>query len=460
MFLGYCATVNMSTFVLVVFVVVYFVFSFVLFREHTRRLGFRNALRRINGPRAMMLAAGFLTVAALEGLLYLGQFGNPFQKYLDTFAHYNREGREFCQDLWEYPRAMFLVDWRERFRFLRPEEMAYGFFFLPAVPALAAGLWRRNSRYAMVALWLCCVWAYLEWGTMDFPEWSFLHRRPRHLAMLTPALMLCLAFPLAAGTGRLRRAIAGAVVALLLATSVHVIYRVHQYGRWERAPMEAAHELVEKHRPPVVFADEMTLGFLGFFDRFQDCGRTYLPLRYADSYHFHGSVAVLVHSRPAWRAEPDPGVFQTPAHWELAEARISLSPRYQAIWQAQVFRWETESARETAERSLRDRCPEGFPEGSKLFFAWHDVPVAEAEAVVLRGREYGRSKEGAFDFYEPIPREPGWRYDIIKEAGRGEVRITEQPTESNGYALSVTADDTGAPGEGRYSFFVVGRKTE
>ena len=50
-----------------------------------------------------------------------------------------------------------------------------------------------------------------------------------------------------------------------------------------------------------------------------------------------------------------------------------------------------------------------------------------------------------------------WHYDVIKEAGRGEVRIIQRPAQENGLTLVAEVNDGPAAGAVRYRWFIVAR---
>ena len=104
--LGWCTLVNMSAVVLIIFITVYFMVSLVTFRKKIQAAGLIKGFCKVVAVRLLLLMAGFLIVAGIEGACYYKVTGDYFYKYHNTLTHYAGE-HAFCKDLSMYPQLMF-----------------------------------------------------------------------------------------------------------------------------------------------------------------------------------------------------------------------------------------------------------------------------------------------------------------------------------------------------------------
>jgi 4-amino-4-deoxy-L-arabinose transferase-like glycosyltransferase len=314
--LGWCTVVNMSAVSVGVFFVVYFPLSLAFFAWRFRDVPVASVFRAVCLPRYLWLTAGFLIVVALEASLYYVSFGDPFLKHAGTVSHYASAGPEFFRDLWHYPRRMFFVDRDWRVHALDDNGRVYGYYFVLALPALALGFARGGVRFAMVGSWLIVVWLFLQWGTMSFSRWNFLHRLDRHLELLTPALVLVIAYMLGQFRSRWGRwIVVPAAMVFLAVTSWHTMVARHRQLTSDVALMAPIHQLLELARPAHVYTDTQTIAYQRFLDRYEDRGRRYEPIETATEYQADRSLAILQTVSQLSILPSGVDAAHPPAHW-------------------------------------------------------------------------------------------------------------------------------------------------
>lgn len=316
--LGWCAAINLSSIVLIVFVAVYFPLSSWMMWRRTAPATFGRWLWTVCCRRYLLLAVGFLSIVVPEALMYQQEFGSALAKYGSTLSHYNEEGRSFFRDLWFYPQQMFFLYQGWRVHVPSSAFRPYGYFFVAAVPCLIYGIMRGDARFWMVALWAVSTFAYLQWGSMSLTSWSFLHRLDRHLELVTPPMILAMAFTLV----HISRRRAGLVVAitalaLLAGTSLRTIHTRHAETIRALSLMKPVHAVLEVFHPARVYMDTQTSAYQRFLDRYEDRGRVYHDLERTLPEPGEGTL-VIIHSENPYQTLPggvDPK--SPPANWRL-----------------------------------------------------------------------------------------------------------------------------------------------
>ena len=118
---------------------------------------------------------------------------------------------------------------------------------------------------------------------------------------------------------------------------------------------------------------------------------------------------------------------------------------------------------DVVERHLRQVDSARMTAGTRLVLYWEGI-VDGIERVELRGGSaflrhlaFAPAREVVSRVYGPLIPDQHWRYEVIKEAGRGEVTIVERPMQENGFSLTVETNDGQAAGAARYRWFIVGQ---
>ena len=114
---------------------------------------------------------------------------------------------------------------------------------------------------------------------------------------------------------------------------------------------------------------------------------------------------------------------------------------------------------------LLKKYPKVFKKDSKLILSWEcaqldgiDKLKLKGDQLILEHIDFNCPKEINYKVFMPIPKNANLIYHIIKERGRGEVRITELPTEKNNFSLIIEIDDGSFPSYDYYRFFVIADK--
>ena len=472
--LGWCALVNMSAVVLILFFTLYFFLSAGFFIRKCRKSGWARVIWQFVVLRYAILAGAFLVVASVEGLLYYKFTDDFFFKYHNTLSHYAGV-HGFNTDLTMYPRIMFHLgrDWTFRFQGLATSY--YGFYYIAALAAFGYGLTRRRMEVYAVLLWVLTVFCYLQWGSMSFTEYLPFHRLPRHLSLVTPAMILCLAFFL--GNFRpaaVRKWAAPLVTVFLVASSLVFCYYRHQHLTDSVLPQGPVHNYLEFLQPKIVYAANNTVAYQKFLDRFQDRGRRYADIRRAGHNRQEGAYAVIGEFRN-WRdvvrdVVPDPA--RIPVNWELEKTLTVPGRLARAPYRVRVYKLLTEpiprlelKRRAQMKQFLMKRFPGALRPGSLLMLAWECGRVDGVEELRVRGDRislrhiaFTPPEDIAASVFRPLPETGGLEYRVIKEQGRGAVTIAQAPSAENGYSLLIRVDDGPFPRHDFYRFFVIADK--
>jgi hypothetical protein len=316
--LGWCTAVNMSSVVLLVFVAAYLPLSTWFLRRRDRSVPLARWIAKVALRRVLLVAAGFFTIVLLEALLYRLEFGSLFAKYAGTLSHYNEEGRSFFRDRWFYPQQMFFLSRQWRVHVPPAAFRPYGFYFVVALPSLIYGVIRGGAWFRAVALWALTTFAYLQWGSMSLTSWNFMHRLDRHLELVTPPMILVIAFALThLARRKFGRVVAVTAFAWLAVTSLWTIHTRHAETRRQLSLMQPVHSVLEVFHPTRVYMDTQTTAYQRFLDRYEDRGREYHDLERAVPEPGDGTM-VIIHSENPYRTLPggvDPQA--PPANWRL-----------------------------------------------------------------------------------------------------------------------------------------------
>jgi len=469
--LGWCTLVNMSAVAVALFIAAYFFFSIFAFRAKLRQAGLRHGFVHILVLRYLILGAGFLTVAGLEGLAYYKACGDFFFKYTHTLEHY-ASNHGFCTEQGMYPKLMFHLRGLWSFE-LRPKDANYyGFYYLAALPAVLFGLLQRTWNAGVVILWLLIIFGYLQWGSMSLTEYRPLHRLPRHLSLATPAMVLCLACFWANLRWRPGKLIAApVVVGFLILSSVYVSYYRHEHLTDSVLPQAAIHQCLERLKPKQVYAANNTLAYQKFLDRFEDRGRQYTDIRRLGDQHDDNAVVIIGEFRN-WTdvvrdVLPDP--WSIPLNWQLVDGievpgRLGRPPYAVKVFQllpAVLPELAMEKLQETR-ALLTERYPAEFGPDTLLILGCECRRLDGVEEIYLRGNQlrhehvsFNQPEEVTCHVFNPVPESERYGYRLIKEHGRGAVSLTALPTGHNSYTLAIRLDDGPFASSDAYRFFVV-----
>jgi hypothetical protein len=469
--LGWCTVVNMSAIVLLAFLGLYLPVSALLLKRRSSPETFRRLFLAFCCRRYVILFIGFLAVALPEALLYRLKFGSFLTKYTGTLSHYNLEGRSFFRDLWFYPENMFFLHRGWKFQMPAAEYRPYGFFFLAAVPSTIYGLMKGGSRFFIVALWLVSVFAYLEWGSMSVTSWNFLHRLDRHLELITPPMILVIAFACARVADRRPGALVSTVaLAWLFTTSLWTIHSRHADTMDHLSLMQPVHAVLEVFHPAHVFMDTQTGAYQRFLDRYEERGRSYHDITLLSSELTEDSM-VIVHSDNTFSLQAGLNPLAPPPEWRL-QATLNVPGRLGAPKTIRAYKVGPKipepidvDRADLLELHLRGVDSTRVTRDTKLIFYWEGV-VDGVEHVEIRGTAatlrhlaFQPARDVISRSYLPITLNQDWQYEVIKEIGRGDVTILEQPSPQNNFSLIVEVNDGRAPGAARYRWFIVGRLT-
>jgi len=338
--LGWCTLVNMSAVVLVLFAAIYFPCSLLVFSKKLRPLGFVGGFLKIFVLRYAILAGAFLVVAVLESACYYKVTGDFLFKYHNTLSHYAGE-HGFNKDLYMYPALMFHISRLGQWHFNGLFSSYYGFYYIVAVPALVFGAMRYKSNGWYPAVWLVVVFCYLQWGSMSFSQYIPFHRLPRHLSLATPPMILCTAFFLGAmKPEKLRRILAPILVVFLVISSLIFNYYRHENLTDRVLPQAAIHAYLEQLRPKYVYANNNTVAYQRFLDKFQPRGRQYLDINRAEQARPDRAYAIIGEFRN-WQDVvreilPDP--YSVPSNWRLEKTLVVEGKLHRPAYRVKIYR--------------------------------------------------------------------------------------------------------------------------
>jgi 4-amino-4-deoxy-L-arabinose transferase-like glycosyltransferase len=469
--LGWCTMVNMSAVVIILYAAIYFIISLIAFRNKLTRAGFVKGLWRIVALRYVLLVGGFLFVVVIEGACYYKVTGDFFFKYHNTLSHYAGE-HGFCRDLTMYPRIMFHLNSLGKFQFQGIEYSYYGFYYIIALCAFIYGLFTWKRTTCCITLWLFTVFAYLQWGSMSFTHYTPFHRLPRHLSLATPAMILCIAY--CAGNFKpvkFRTYVSTAVVAFLVLSSTVLCYYRHEYLLDSVLPQAAIHTYLEKLNPRFVYAANNTIAYQRFLDKFKEQGRQYLDIRSAHAIRQRDAYAITGEFRN-WQdvvREVLPNPSSVPANWKVEKAirvagRLNKSPYTVKVYHLLTTPIEDIELTNSnvLKRYLLRKFPEAIKESSKLILAWECDRVDGVEEIIVRDKklemrhiEFNEPEEVSYSIFSPVLKDTLERYRVLKDRGRGDVRVIELPNQKNNFSLRLRVDDGAFPSSGYYLFYVV-----
>jgi hypothetical protein len=472
--LGWCTLVNMSAVVLVLFVAIYFFFSIVVFQKKLKRTGFLRGLFKIFILRYAILVGAFLVVAAIEGACYYKVTGDFFFKYNRTLSHYAGE-HAFCKDLTMYPRIMFHVRSLREFQFQGKENSYYGFYYIFTLLALIYGLTQFKRNTYFIIIWLLTVFFYLQWGSMSFTEYIPLHRLPRHLSILTPPMILCLAFLIGSfRPEKIKRYVSPIILLFLVISSSVFCYYRHQHLTDSVLPQAVIHNYLEYLRPKYVYAANNTIAYQKFLDKFKNKGRQYIDIRRARNIRQEDAYAIIGEFRN-WRGvvrDILPNPYSIPVNWKLekvlrVEGKLQRRPYKVKVYKLLTIpipELEIKKLKKT-EQFLLNKFPDALKKDSNLILSWEcaqldgiDELILKDDQLMLKHIEFLYPKEVNYKVFMPVPKNENLRYRIIKEQGRGEVSIIQFPRKENNFSLKIKIDDGPFPSYDFYRFFVIADK--
>lgn len=469
--LGWCTLVNMSAVVIILYIAIYFFLSLVFFRKKLKKIGFLRGFFKILILRYAILIVAFLVVLSIEGVSYYKVTGDFFFKYHNTLTHYAGH-HGFNKDLTMYPRMMFHVNYQGKFHFQGKESSYYGFYYIFTLFALLYGLTQFKRNAYFINIWLLTFFLYLQWGSMSFTEYIPLHRLARHLSLVTPAMILCLAFFIGNfKPQKIRRYISPVIVSFLVISSFIFCYYRHQHLYDSVLPQPVIHNYLEFLKPKVVYAANSTLAYQKFLDKFENKGRRYTDIRSA-KYNRQEDAYAIVGEYRNWRdvvrvALPNPS--NMPANWQLekvleVEGKLQRPPYKVKIYKLLTIPIPELEIKKTkiTKQFLLKKFPGSFKQNSKLILSWEcaqldgiDELKLKDDQLTLQHIEFNYPKEINYKVFMPIPKNENLRYRIIKEQGRGKVRITEFPTKNNNFSLIIKIDDEPFSSYDFYRFFVI-----
>lgn len=472
--LGWCTLVNMSAVVLLIYVAIYFCFSIFFFKKKLKKIGFIKGLFKIFILRYVILTGAFLIVAIIEGAAYYKVTGDPIYKYNNTLSHYAGE-HGFCKDLTMYPRIMFHVNHQGKFQFQGKENSYYGFYYIFTLLALLYGLTQFKRNAYFINIWLLTVFLYLQWGSMSFTEYIPFHRLARHLSLVTPAMILCLAFFLGNFRPRIIRNLFSPLILffLVISSSIFCYYR-HQHLYDSVLPQAVIHEYLEQLKPKFVYAANNTLAYQRFLDKFQDKGRRYIDIRAVRSARRKEAYAIIGEFRN-WRdvvRDILPNPYNIPLNWQLekvleVEGKLRRPPYKVKIYKLLTIPIPKLEIKKTkiTKQFLSKKYPHAFKKDSKLILSWEcarldgiDELSLKEDQLKLHHIDFNDPQEINYRVFTPVPKNENLTYRIIKDQGRGEVRVIELPTEKNNFSLIIKINDGPFPSYDFYRFFIIADK--
>lgn len=469
--LGWCTLVNMSAVVIIMYVAIYFFLSIAFFRKKLKKIGFLRGFFKILVLRYAILIGVFLVVMSAEGASYYKVTGDFFFKYNHTLTHYAGD-HGFCKDLTMYPRIMFHINSRGNYRFQGKEYSYYGFYYIFTLFALIYSLTQYKRNAYFINIWLLTVFLYLQWGSMSFTEYTPLHRLPRHLSLVTPPMILCLAFFISNfRPEKIKKYISPVIVSFLLISSLIFCYYRHQNLEDSVLPQAAIHNYLDYLKPRFVYAANSTSAYQKFLDKFKDKGRRYIDIRSAKYNRREDAYAIIGEYRH-WRdvvrsVLPNPSSI--PANWKLekvleVEGKLKRPPYKVKIYKLLTIPIPELEIKKTkiTKRFLLKKYPHAFKKDSKLILSWEcaqldgiDELNLKDDQLTLQHIKFNYPQEINYRVFTSIPKNENLRYRIIKEQGRGEVSIIKYPTKENNFSLVIRVDDGHFSSYDFYRFFVI-----
>ena len=473
--LGWCTLVNMSAVVLIFYLALYFFLSIFFFKEKLKRIGSLKGFFTILVLRYVIVVAAFLLIALIEGASYYKVTGDFLFKYHNTLSHY-AVNHGFCTDLGMFPRIMFhLNPFSYEFEFQGLQRSYYGFYYIVAVFALIYGLFFKRAYF--VSLWLIVVFAYLQWGSMSFTEYKLMHRLPRHLSLATPPLILCIAFLLGnLRPGKFKKLISSIILSFLIISSLIFCYNRHQDLLDAVLPQSIINNYLESLKPKYVYACTNTIAYQKFLDKFQSKGRQYIDINYVKSARQKDAYVILGEFRN-WQdvvRKILPSRYKIPPNWELMD-NITVAGRLdRPQYKIQIYKILNTPIKQDLIKQmgiqnkeelipyLSKNFPLRFTKSSNLILVWEcaqldgiDNLKIKNDQLTLQHIDFNYPQEVNYKVFMPIPKNQSLQYRIIKEQGRGEVNILEQPDAQNEFSLLIKVDDGSYPSFDFYRFYVV-----
>ena len=275
----------------------------------------------------------------------------------------------------------------------------------------------------MIALWALSTFGYLEWGTMSFSSWNFLHRLDRHLELATPPMILATAWGLAR-LSRLRRGawVTSLAAAALAVTSTSTIRARHRETLGHLSLMQPIHSVLEVFHPADVFMDTQTNAYQQFLDRYESRGRTYHDVANLQSELADDSMVIVHSDTPSKLPSNVLDPLGRAVSWQVAATLHTRDTRGN-VKTVQAFRavvppLESMDFKESAsvEAHVRRLRPDGLAKDARLLFGWEGV-VDGVEQIDLGGpsvstRHLAFQPPGGVVWrsYAPVAPTNGWRY--------------------------------------------------
>lgn len=462
---AYLPAVNMSAFPILLFFVLYLVVhSVTLFRGANNPHAWRNPLGRL-----VLFGLGFLFITTAENLLYLHQMGDFFFKYKATLYHYNVE-QTFHPNLCTYPDLMFQLRACSSIAFKGWADSYYGFHYLALLAVIIPGLVRYQRWYVWIFIWFIVVFGYLQFGSMSLSEYHPLHRLPRHLDMITPAMILLLAggFDVIRSRRFIGSVLSLSCVGILIFASLIVIVARHNVLKDDVLPQIAVHSFIRVVKPKRIYSTENTIAYQRFLEKFN--GETkYSPLRDAMMQQSDGYV-VLGEFRNSEEIARSNNIFGIPLNWDRAysmDVELHNPPQPQRVTFYRVQTSDILSLRDAKRANIIEYIENVHSEeimtGESVLFWWEcahvdgvdDVLISNTGEVAIEHFEFEMLKDVTYAYLTDYHLEVFYDFRLIVDEQRGEVKIAEMPSMDNNYTLRIHIDDGEIPESGFYRFFIV-----
>jgi len=228
----------------------------------------------------LAMIAGFLVVFCLEGVYYLMESGNFFQRYLIVTRFFSECGG-IKQDLTFFPRSLFHLE--SQWRFAR-EDIYYpfGFFYYAIFPALTLALLLRLRKTWLLSSWFLFLLCYHQFGSMSLTHYVLIHRLARHLTVITVPALLILSYMILElyswekknrAPSYPAQAIAIAVLCMISISSLWSIAMVNRYNRALTFDAIGCYDIVKNYPDTRVYADISTSMHMSLLDGFRHPGR-------------------------------------------------------------------------------------------------------------------------------------------------------------------------------------------